>query len=167
GDHAYSPSTSPAFTQTVKFIDTTTRLSSSLNPSANGQSVTFTATIAPVASPPPGGTVTFTDGSSTLGTGSVDAGGHATFTTSNLSLGSHSITASYGGSSGYYAASSSQTFTQRVNPVATSTALAAPIPNPSTAGQQVTFTATVSPNPNAGTVTFTDGNATLGTSPVD
>src|SRR5205807_2069162 len=128
-------------------IATTTKLASSLNPSATNQAVTFTATVTPVSSPPPTGTVTFADGTTTLGTGPVDNSGHASFTTSSLALGSHSITASYGGQAGYYTSSTSTTFTQRVNPVATTITQSAPAPNPATAGQTVTFTATVNPSP--------------------
>src|SRR6266478_9901169 len=40
--------------------------------------------------------VTFLDGSTSLGTGTL-ASGQATFTTSSLSIGSHSITGQYGG----------------------------------------------------------------------
>jgi hypothetical protein len=52
---------------------------------------------------------------------------------------------------------------------ATSTTLASSA-NPSAAGAQVTYTATVSPAPNGGTVTFSDGTATIadcGSAPVD
>src|SRR5439155_1166136 len=78
---------------------TTTAVASSQNPSVFGQSVTFTATVSPVA---PGagtrtGTVTFYDGVTSLGTGSVGISGNATFSTAALSVGSHSITATYGG----------------------------------------------------------------------
>jgi len=44
----------------------------------------------------PSGTVTFRDGSTVLGTGTL-VNGVASFSTSSLALGSHSITASYGG----------------------------------------------------------------------
>ena len=56
--------------------DTTTTLTSSANPSTPGQSVTFTATVAPVrvGGPPATGTVTFFDGATTLGTGSLFSG---------------------------------------------------------------------------------------------
>ncbi len=73
---------------------TQTTLVSSLNPAAAGQAVAFTAT---VAGTNPTGTVTFMDGSSALGTGTLGASGAATFTTSSLSAARHSITAVYGG----------------------------------------------------------------------
>ena len=70
-------------------------LASSLNPSGNGQSVTFTAT---VTGNSPTGLVTFADGSTVLGTAPV-IGGRAAFTTAALSIGTHNIGASYGGDS--------------------------------------------------------------------
>jgi hypothetical protein len=72
------------------------------NPSTYGDNVTFTATVSPngvLANP--SGTVTFTDGSLTLGSASLTGSAPftATFTTSLLSAGSHSITATFGGDS--------------------------------------------------------------------
>ncbi|HVB09005.1 MAG TPA: Ig-like domain-containing protein, partial [Bacillota bacterium] len=63
------------------------------------QPVTFTATVALTApgAGAPTGTVTFTDGSSTLGTASLSATGTATLTTDNLPAGPQAITATYGG----------------------------------------------------------------------
>jgi hypothetical protein len=58
---------------------------------------TLTATVAPNAAT---GTITFKDGSTTLGTGML-ASGVATYTTGALSGGSHSFTAAYGGDSLY------------------------------------------------------------------
>jgi trimeric autotransporter adhesin len=49
------------------------------------------------------GTVTFSDGSTVLGTAAVDAGGAAEFNASMLSIGSHTITASYSGDASYSA----------------------------------------------------------------
>jgi hypothetical protein len=52
------------------------------------------------------GTVTFFDGSTQLGTGSVGNGGVATYQTSTLAVGAHSITAQYGGDANYSASTS-------------------------------------------------------------
>ena len=78
----------------VTAATTQVKLASSVNPSAPGQPVTFTAT---VAGRSPTGTVTFKDGANTLGTGAVDSNGTAALTTSSLGVGSHSVTAVYGG----------------------------------------------------------------------
>jgi hypothetical protein len=77
-------------------VATTTTLASSPNPSTFGQAVTFTATVK-ATSGTPTGTVTFKDGTTTIGTGVLSAG-KATFKTSKLAKGIHSITAVYGGS---------------------------------------------------------------------
>src|SRR5208282_2449254 len=58
------------------------------------------------------GTVTFTDGSTTLGTGAL-SGGTATYSASALAAGSHSITASYGGDTNN--SSTSSVLTQTIN----------------------------------------------------
>jgi hypothetical protein len=95
---------------------TTVTLGSSLPTSTFGQSVTFTATITPVtptSAPAPTGTVTFTDGVTTLGTATV-ASNIASLTTSSLTAGTHDITAAYGGDP-FYAASASTAFVQTVN----------------------------------------------------
>jgi hypothetical protein len=146
---------------TVQLAATSTSVVSSLNPSTYGQSVTFTATVTSSGGTPPG-TVTFKDGSATLGTGKL-SGGTATFTTSTLSVGSHSITAVYGGSVDF-AGSTSSILTQTVNQAATSTSVTSSL-NPSTFGQPVTFTATVTSagGTPTGTVTFNDGSSALGT----
>src|SRR5205085_11154572 len=71
----------------VNKADTSTSLTSSANPSVFGQSVTFTATVS-VISPgagTPSGTVTFKEGSTNIGTGTLSSG-QATFSTSSLSV---------------------------------------------------------------------------------
>ena len=163
GDATHAASISTPLTQTVtpKKTSTSTTLISSQNPSAFGQAVTFTATVKPATTGTPSGTVTFNDGTTLLGTGTLSAG-KATFTTSALALGSHPITASYGGDANF-TVSTSTTLTQIVKPVS-STTVASSL-NPSTYGQGVTFTATVTATSGTptGTVTFKNGTATLGT----
>ena len=109
GDSEYSGSTSPPVSQEVDQADTTTSLTSALNPSPYGQSVTFTATVSPPSSglPTPTGTVTFLDGLTDIGTGMLNSAGTATFSTSSLTAGDHLITADYGGDSNYEGSSGS------------------------------------------------------------
>ncbi len=78
---------------TNPYTTTVTSLTSSVNPSTNGQNVTLTAVVAPSNST---GMVTFQDGATTLGTVTL-SGGTATFVTSTLTAGAHSLTAVYGG----------------------------------------------------------------------
>ncbi|MDD5743063.1 MAG: DUF2341 domain-containing protein, partial [Candidatus Peribacteraceae bacterium] len=75
--------------------------------SSYGQSVTFTATVAPLASgaDTPTGTITFKDGEATLETVALGQGS-GSYTTSALSVGSHSITAEYDGDSIFFASGS-------------------------------------------------------------
>ena len=85
GDANFSGSGSSAVTEVVNEDSTTTSVTSSANPSVYGQPVTFTATVTAAApgtgTPSDGETVTFKNGSATLGTGLL-SGGVATFTTS-------------------------------------------------------------------------------------
>jgi large repetitive protein len=142
----------------------TTALSSSVNPSVSGQNVTFTASVAPVGAPGTAtGTVTFSDGNTTLATAPL-SGGTASFSTAALSVGDHDITAAYSGDANNQPSSNS--LTQTVSAEATTTAVVSSAPGGSTYGQPVTFTATVTANapgtsPPVGTVIFTAGNSTL------
>jgi hypothetical protein len=95
GDSTYAAAVSPEVTVTVAPAVTTTTVTSSANPSYAGQSVTFTATIAGLA-PGAGGTVTFSNGSTTLGTATV-SNGSANYATTLSSAGNQTITAAYGG----------------------------------------------------------------------
>ena len=159
GDASFAGSTSSAITQAVNQASTTMVLTSSLNPSTFGQSVTFTATVSPSFGPT--GTVQFFDGATSLGTGAL-SGGTASLTTATLTAGSHSITATYGGNTNF-TGSTASALTQTVNLASTTTTLTASL-NPSTFGQQVTFTATVTPSSGTtGSVQFLDGGNLLGT----
>jgi hypothetical protein len=109
GDSTDSVSSSNTVSQTVNKANTTTKLTSSRNPSSSGQSVTFTATISPSGAT---GTVQFFNGGVSLGTAAV-TNGKATLTTSSLSTGTHSITAQYSGD-GNYNGSTSGVLTQTV-----------------------------------------------------
>src|SRR6185503_16301313 len=98
GDAVFDPSSTPAaLVQVVNKAATSTTLGSSLNPSIFGQAVTYTATVATTApgSGIPTGTVSFLDGTTVIGSGTLNASGVATFTTSTLTVGTHPITASY------------------------------------------------------------------------
>jgi hypothetical protein len=109
-------SVSSALAQTIKRANTTTTLSSSLNPSHHGNAVTFTAKVLGAFGGAPVGTVTFKDGTIVLGTGSVNATTHlATFTTSALTVGTHPIKATYPGN-GSFNSSVSAVLNQVVNP---------------------------------------------------
>ncbi len=82
-------------------------VTSGTNPSVFGQSVTFTAEVTSTSSGTPTGTVTFMDGATTLGTGTLDASSDATFSTSIIAAGSQSITVIYGGDTNFTTSTSS------------------------------------------------------------
>ncbi|MEV5463998.1 Ig-like domain repeat protein, partial [Streptomyces cellulosae] len=128
---------------------------------------TFTATVAPVApgAGTPTGTVTFDFGDGTptaavpLAEG-IAAAGH-TYTTATGSP--YPVIAVYSSDDQAFSSSAGQD-TQRVNPAPTSTTLSA-LPEPSVAGEPVTFTATVTPDATGadvptGTVIFDFGDGT-------
>ncbi len=155
----------------VKASTTTTVTSSYSTPSGYGHTVRFTATVsaAGLGAGTPTGTVTFSDGSTSIGTGSVSSG-LATFPTATLPVGTHTITASYGGDASFNTSTSGlPTCTQSVNQDDTSTAVTSSFPLGSHYGDTVTFTATVSTealdggSKPTGTVTFSDGTTLLGT----
>jgi probable HAF family extracellular repeat protein len=81
-------------------------LSSSQNPSVQGQNVTFTANVSAIVGlPPDGEQVIFDNGGSAIGTGTL-SNGIATFTTSTLKVGTHKIFAKYAGDSNYVSSKS-------------------------------------------------------------
>jgi hypothetical protein len=92
---------------------TTTSLQSSVNPCAFGTSVTLTATVTSQVQGAPTGTVSFFDGTASLGTSTLSGSAVATLTISTLSVGTHSITASYGGDANFLP-STSQVLSQVV-----------------------------------------------------
>jgi len=106
GDTDHVASVSKVLAQTVVKATTKTALASSKNPSTHGTAVTFTATITPAFGGVATGTVTFKNGTTVLGTGTVNASNKATFTTSTLAVGTHSITASYPGNADFTASAS-------------------------------------------------------------
>jgi large repetitive protein len=163
GDANFMGGTSPILQQVIQKLTTTTTVTSTPDPSVFGQPVTLSVTVVPSTAT---GTVTFYDGPTALGTGTL-VNGTSTFTTTTaLPVGSNAITASYGGDA-IDATDTSPVFEQVVNQDGTTTTVTA-APNPQYAGQPVTLTATVSANsPGAGaptgTVTYYDGTTNLGT----
>jgi hypothetical protein len=142
GDANFAGGTSPPLVQTVnKAASSTSVPASSNNPSIFGSAVTFTATVKPAAgSGTPTGTVTFNDGATVLGAGTL-SGGTATLTTSGLGAGVHSITAIYAGDANF-AISTSPGLTQTVADFALS---ASPTAAAATAGSTSTYAITITP----------------------
>jgi hypothetical protein len=122
GWNTNSLNTSSTLSVVTSIIPTTTSLSP-LSAVTYGTPVTFTATVLPA--PATGDSVTFKDGSTTLGTGTTSGSGVASFTTASTQLvaGTHSITAVFGGDAGYTGstsgASNQVVNTEPVTPVVT------------------------------------------------
>jgi len=165
--------------QVVSQASASVSVSSSLNPSTYGQSVTLTATINGEYGLLKGrhgkpldvtGTMTWSSNTG-CGTTPVTSGnpGVATCTTSSLPVGTDTITATYSGDSNHSGGSGTLSGGQAVNQATTTTALTSS-PNPSVVDQLVTFTATVTGQfggSATGTVTFKAGAKTLGTGTLD
>jgi large repetitive protein len=175
GDVNFNPSTSAAVSEVVNPapVATTTALASSKNPALTTDTLTLTATVTPASGATiPTGTVTFKNGSATLGTGTLDVAGKATLAGVSFSTAStYSLTAVYAGDSSF-TGSTSAAVSEVINSpqVATTTALASS-KNPALTTDTLTLTATVTPASGAtiptGTVTFKNGSATLGAGTLD
>jgi len=136
---------------------------------APSQSVTFTSTTQNSTAStnngsPIGGTVTFLDGTTSLGTGSV-TNGIATFTTTAIATtGTHSITASYNKTptSNGFPASVSSAITITVTAATTTTLAVTPSSLVADKGATVTLMATVAASSCTGTVNFYSGTVLQG-----
>ncbi|HLH29820.1 MAG TPA: Ig-like domain-containing protein, partial [Terriglobia bacterium] len=91
----------------------------------------------------PTGTITFSEGATVLGTGTLDAFGQGSFSTLSLSTGTHAITAAYSGDTNF-GSGSSQIDYHVVGTGQASRTTVQSSQNPSTSGQALTFTANVS-----------------------
>ena len=111
GDTNSLNSTSAPLSQSVTQAATATAIASSRNPSNPGQSVTFTATVTSAYATPTG-TVTFTLGSTTLGTAAL-AAGKARLAVTTLPAGTDTITATYAAAANF--SGSAGSISQTVN----------------------------------------------------
>ena len=115
GDARFAGS-SGSVTQKVTKILTHTVLSSSLNPSPQGVSVTFSVMVSSTSGTPADGeTITFEEGNVILGTTTL-ASGTASLSTAALATGWSAITAVYSGDTTFAASSASVTQTVGANP---------------------------------------------------
>jgi len=121
----------PADTTTVTVTATTltstaTAVSVAPDPVDDGQMATLTATVSPAPTGSSPGTVSFFNGSSLLGMGTVNSSGVATFSTTKLSTAALSLTAVYSGNSGF-TTSTSTPFIETVDPGYSVTAPPTPV----------------------------------------
>ena len=137
----------------------------------NGSSATLQGNVHVAAAAPPSGTVAFRDGSTLLGTGTLDGTRYAaSVAVPNFSSGRHTVSAEYSGDQRYSSnapPSGTAVITQQVGPVPTVTLTSTP--NPSVRMTDVSFTVTVSspagaPVGTGGVTVYVDGAASLGNS---
>jgi hypothetical protein len=110
GGPDFIASSAPALTETVNQDATTTSLGLSSSSVVFGQQLTLTATVAAKApgAGVPTGTVSFLDGTVSLGTVTLTSAGKATLTTQGLLAGTHAtLTAVYSGNPNYLTSTSS------------------------------------------------------------
>ncbi len=167
-DDNFAASTSPVVVATVGTVPTTATLTVSPTNPGLGQTVTLTTKVAPQSpfTGTPTGTVTFLDGTTTLGTAPLNTSGVATFTTTSLTGGTNVLEANYA-SDGTFSAATSPTVTVTI-PQSSSTTTLTVSPNPSLLGQSTTLTATVMGVNSGvaiptGNVEFFSGTTPLGT----
>lgn len=140
---------------------TSVNLTSSLNPSMYGSSVTFTAVVTPTDG---NGTVQFSSDNSTIsGCGAeplyLQGSEYVTTCSTNaLSLGQHNISAVYSGDLNFQG--SSAALTQNVSQAITNTTVSSSS-NPSSYRSAVTFIASVGPSDGGGTVNFEADGSTI------
>lgn len=148
--------------------NTSVALSQSVNSSVAGQSVIFTATVSATGGGgPTDGTVTFKDGTTTIGTETLDGSSTTAFTTNHLSVGTHTLTATYGGDTNYNASSPGNSVTQVVSH-ATSSFDVQFSPDPAVYGEPLTIQCGVDPewpstDTPTGQVTVLDGGTVMAT----
>ena len=176
GNGTYSAAPQVTDTTTATQASSPAAVTSSLNPSAYGQSVNFTATVRNVPNgATPTGTVQFSIDSAPYGTPVPMSGGSAAAGISTLAVGAHTVTATYSGDSNYSANTGTLSGDQVVTTAGAAMTIASSL-NPTVYGQSVTFTATINgangllkrrnnnrarPMTVTGAVTWSDSNGPL------
>ncbi|WP_158793450.1 Ig-like domain repeat protein [Granulicella sp. L60] len=167
GDANNQPNTSFALQQQVQQTTISTIVSSA-NPTQTLTSIVLSCTVSNGGAQRATGSVTFTDGSTLLGTAALDVNGVATISLPSLAAGQHNVVASYSGDVADFP-SNSAPFTQVVQLRPTTDVLTATTTS-LTDGKQLTLISVVrwsGPVTPTGTVNFTVGNTIIGTAPVD
>jgi hypothetical protein len=107
GSNTFAASTGTTL-QIVEKVATVTTLTSSLNPSPAGQTITLTAVVTSSAPEDATGNVTFKDGKTVLDTAAL-VNGQAQLSTTLLTTGTHNITATFGGNSNFVGSNAAMT----------------------------------------------------------
>ena len=167
GDANCQPSVPASLVQTVRAAQTTIALNSSSNPTVFGSTASLKAVVKAVAPGhgAPTGSITFSEGATTLATVSLN-NGSATYFLGALNAEEHTVTATYVPESKDFVASASQSINQIIERAATKLTLTRSA-NPAKAGSEAYVKATLKPfAPGTGVpggfVTFSEGQTTLG-----
>lgn len=166
GNAFYSSATSSAATVGVyndNLASPSVTLTASTTTPAYQANVTLTAAVSPSAAT---GTVTFYNGSTTIGSSAV-SGGVASLTTSFAAGGTTTLHAVYSGDYNYLSSTSNSVTMNVSGPLATSIILQASATTASAMGSPITLTATMSPANATGTVSFYIGADPIGTANVN
>jgi hypothetical protein len=149
GDSNFTPATSPAVEVSVLAKPTPTiTLTSSASSIVAGSPVTLTATVTGTGAVPgvsPTGSVTFLNGTATLGAGTLTSSGLATLGATSLPVGAASITAAYAGDSNFAASTSSALPITVTAPVVDFTVAASPSSRTVYMGQAASYEITITP----------------------
>jgi hypothetical protein len=164
GTDGFADSSGTSLPQVVGRASTITSATASPKIASYGQAMTLSASIASSATGAgaPTGTVTFRDGSKSLGTVTLVGNGYATLAIATLGVGYHMLSASYSGD-GHFNASASPALSVGVGTPTTVKLISSP--RGSVFGQPVTFTATLATLPAGATpkgmVAFREGTTVL------
>ncbi|HZY10364.1 MAG TPA: Ig-like domain repeat protein [Bacteroidota bacterium] len=168
GDTNVNGSSSSVWVQNVSQSGSTIIVTSNINPSIYGQPVVF-ATKVTGDDYIPSGSVIFMDGSTILGSATLDDSGNAILVTNSLMAGNHSIRVQYSGDTNH-GAGVSPSLDQRVNKADVNLAVRS-LKNPSVYGESITMVAVLTSSAGVGTpsgsVVFKEGTIELGVSPLD
>jgi streptogramin lyase len=149
---------------------TSTALATDVTAPDVGQTVHLTATVTSTAGTPTGGTVTFFDGTQTIGTANVDVSGHTVLATAFQTAGTHTLSAVFNGTAGF-APSGPATLKETVAQDPTTTTLIAST-NPAPVGHTLLLTVTVTPaftgaGAPTGVIELKDGNNVIAITTLD
>lgn len=163
GDGNFNAATGALGSQVVNQGGTLVTAVMTPNPATSGQAVTLSATVSANggAIGTPTGTVTFSDGGTTLGAVAL-SGGAASLVVPSFNAGSHTILAAFSGDANFVASSGSVLGT--VNKAGSTVTLS--VNASAIFGQPVTIRASITPAAATGTVTFYDNGAAIGSSAV-
>ncbi|MGO9340656.1 MAG: Ig-like domain repeat protein [Terracidiphilus sp.] len=161
-----SKSGTVSVTVTPKAASTATSLAASPSAVTAGEALVLSATVQAQGATKPSGEVTFLNGSTPLGTATLDSSGVAMLATISLNVGTHTLTAQYAGNpSSLSSKSAGIIVTVKTKAQATATSLATTT-NDLTVGDALVLTATVRADgatKPSGMVTFLNGTTVLGT----